>query len=221
MKQITTEEELNSFVKSSDKLNVVHFFAPWAETCGQLNTFISDLTADLGADRVEAAFLDAEALPSVSHKHNINAVPTVVLFKNGTAVDRIDGFKMDEIRRKVNSKLGSADENDSQEMTKEDLNARLKKLIESHKLMLFMKGNKDAPKCGFSRQMTDLLNSVKVDYGTFDILSDEDVRQGLKSYSNWPTYPQLYLDGELLGGLDVVREELQDEDFVSKLPKVA
>ena len=75
-------------------------------------------------------------------------------------MDRIDGFKMDEIRRKVNSKLGSADENDSQEVTKEDLNARLKKLIESHKLMLFMKGNKDAPKCGMIFRCFPIANGI-------------------------------------------------------------
>jgi glutaredoxin-related protein len=60
-----------------------------------------------------------------------------------------------------------------------------------------------------------------VDFWTFDILCDEEVRQGLKDYSDWPTYPQLYLDGELLGGLDVIREEMKDSIFVSKLPKTA
>jgi glutaredoxin-related protein len=60
-----------------------------------------------------------------------------------------------------------------------------------------------------------------VDFWTFDILCDEEVRQGLKEYSDWPTYPQLYLDGELLGGLDVIREEMKDSIFVSKLPKTA
>ena len=58
---------------------------------------------------------------------------------------------------------------------------------------------------GFSRQIIELLNGLGTDYDTFDILEDEEVRQGLKEYSNWPTYPQLYLDGELIGGLDVVR----------------
>ncbi|VDM76453.1 unnamed protein product [Strongylus vulgaris] len=100
-----------------------------------------------------------------------------------------------------------------------DLNSRLKSLIESHKLMLFMKGDREQPQCKFSRQMIELLNGVGADYGTFDILKDEEVRQGLKTYSNWATYPQLYLNGELLGGLDVVKAEMADENFVSSLPK--
>lgn len=74
---------------------------------------------------------------------------------------------------------------------------------------------------GFSRQIVELLNGLNAEYWTFDILSDDEVRQGLKVYSDWPTYPQLYLDGELLGGLDVVREELQNPDFMKKLPVVS
>ena len=76
---------------------------------------------------------------------------------------------------------------------------RLKKLINSSKCVLFMKGDRDVPKCGFSRQTIELLNSLDAEYATFDIFSDEEVRQGLKTYSNWPTYPQLYIDGELIG----------------------
>ncbi|NXR66399.1 GLRX3 protein, partial [Rhadina sibilatrix] len=60
-------------------------------------------------------------------------------------------------------------------------------------------------KCGFSKQILEILNNTGVDYETFDILEDEEVRQGLKSFSNWPTYPQLYVKGELVGGLDIVK----------------
>jgi Grx4 family monothiol glutaredoxin len=67
-------------------------------------------------------------------------------------------------------------------------------------------GSRDEPKCGFSRQAVALLQEAGVDdYGTFDILQDEDVRQGLKTYSNWPTYPQLYHKGDLIGGLDIMK----------------
>ena len=67
--------------------------------------------------------------------------------------------------------------------------------------MLFMKGSPDEPKCGFSRKMIALMQDACVDFDHFDILSDEAVRQGLKTYSNWPTFPQLYCKGELVGGL--------------------
>lgn len=67
--------------------------------------------------------------------------------------------------------------------------------------MLFMKGDPSTPKCGFSRQTVELLQSLNAEFGSFDILTDEEIRQGLKTYSDWPTYPQLYIDGQLIGGL--------------------
>ena len=69
-----------------------------------------------------------------------------------------------------------------------------------------MKGDRGEPRCGFSRKVVEALNGTGVEYSTFDILQDEDVRQGLKTFSNWPTYPQLYAGGELLGGCDIVLE---------------
>ncbi len=89
---------------------------------------------------------------------------------------------------------------------KEQLNQRLKTLISSSRIMLFMKGSPSHPRCGFSRQAVEILSSAKLIFGTFDILSDEEVRQGLKVYSDWPTYPQLYVNGELVGGLDILKE---------------
>ncbi|KAL5772444.1 hypothetical protein ACOSP7_012043 [Xanthoceras sorbifolium] len=83
------------------------------------------------------------------------------------------------------------------------LKKRLQQLIDSHPVMLFMKGNPEEPKCGFSRQVVDILKDEKVKFGTFDILSDSEVREGLKKFSNWPTFPQLYCKGEFLGGCDI------------------
>ena len=83
-------------------------------------------------------------------------------------------------------------------------------------VMLFMKGTADEPRCGFSRKAVALLKEQNVPFTTFDILGDDEVRQGLKTFSNWPTYPQLYGAGALLGGLDIMNElaeagELKDE----------
>lgn len=86
------------------------------------------------------------------------------------------------------------------------LEERLKVLTNKASVMLFMKGNKQEAKCGFSKQILEILNSTGVEYETFDILEDEEVRQGLKTFSNWPTYPQLYVRGDLVGGLDIVKE---------------
>ena len=82
-----------------------------------------------------------------------------------------------------------------------------------------MKGDPVAPKCGFSRQTVELFESLNAEYATFDILSDDEVRQGLKTFSNWPTYPQLYIDGELIGGLDILKEMHENKELESVLPK--
>lgn len=90
------------------------------------------------------------------------------------------------------------------EEVEEDINTRLEKLVKAAPVMLFMKGTPAAPQCGFSRKLVALLRERGVRYGFFNILADDEVRQGLKLFSDWPTYPQLYLDGNLVGGLDIV-----------------
>lgn len=99
----------------------------------------------------------------------------------------------------------------------ENIDQRLKKLIHSSQTMLFMKGTPDEPRCGFSNKVVSALRQEGVEFGSFDILTDEEVRQGLKTYSNWPTYPQLYHKGELLGGCDIVLEMKDSGDLRSML----
>ncbi|KAG9441044.1 hypothetical protein H6P81_016898 [Aristolochia fimbriata] len=100
------------------------------------------------------------------------------------------------------------------EETRED---RLKKLVSSSSTMLIMKGTPDAPRCGFSSKVVDVLRKEGVSFGSFDILSDEEVRQGLKTFSNWPTFPQLYHNGELVGGCDIVLELQSNGELKSTL----
>lgn len=88
----------------------------------------------------------------------------------------------------------------------DELRMRLSELVVRDKVMLFMKGNPDTPRCGFSRRIVELLRNQEVTYGHFDILGDNDVRQGLKKFSEWPTFPQLYANGKFLGGLDIVQD---------------
>ena len=86
---------------------------------------------------------------------------------------------------------------------------KIGKLIESNKIMVFMKGNKLMPQCGFSNQVVQILNILGVPYETIDVLEDGDIRQGVKEYSNWPTIPQVYINGEFVGGSDVMTELYQ------------
>jgi Grx4 family monothiol glutaredoxin len=102
------------------------------------------------------------------------------------------------------SSHGAVSEAASGEQTKEELWKRLEGLVKAAPVMLFMKGTPSSPQCGFSRQTVALLRERSIRYGFFNILADDDVRQGLKEFSDWPTFPQLYVDGELVGGLDIV-----------------
>jgi len=97
-----------------------------------------------------------------------------------------------------------APQTESNGASKEDLDARLGELVKAAPVMLFMKGTPSAPQCGFSRQTVSILREKGVRYGFFNILADDEVRQGLKEFSDWPTFPQVYVGGELIGGLDIV-----------------
>lgn len=98
-----------------------------------------------------------------------------------------------------------------------ELRTRLSTLINTNKLMVFMKGDPTTPRCGFSRKMSELLKENEVEFGHFDILQDNEVRQGLKKYSNWPTYPQLYCQGDLMGGVDIVKELAESGELKKEL----
>jgi Grx4 family monothiol glutaredoxin len=88
----------------------------------------------------------------------------------------------------------------------EAMEDKLRRLVNTAPVMLFMKGSPDVPRCGFSRSMVQLLQDEGIEFSSFDILEDNEVREKLKVFSNWPTYPQLYVHGSLVGGLDIVRE---------------
>jgi Grx4 family monothiol glutaredoxin len=178
--------------------------------------------------------VQAEEVPSLTEKYQVTVVPTFVLIDaTGTVVERIEGGEDDVsqvttavqrlAQREANHHQGSsvmltADSSSSSLATpmtpplsslvspEEQLKQRLDRLIRSSEVMLFIKGTPEAAKCGFSRQIVEMLQEEAIPFGSFDILSDEQVRQGLKTHSNWPTYPQVYVNGDLVGGLDILKE---------------
>lgn len=87
-----------------------------------------------------------------------------------------------------------------------EVGARIEKMVGSARVFLFMKGTPGMPRCGFSANTVAILEQLGVPYATFDVLSDEGIRAGVKTYSQWPTFPQLYVRGELVGGNDIISE---------------
>ena len=90
-----------------------------------------------------------------------------------------------------------------------EIKATIDKLVKENKIMVFMKGTKLMPQCGFSNNVVQILNTLGVPFETFDVLSDYNVRQGIKEYSNWPTIPQVYINGKFVGGSDILIELYQ------------
>jgi monothiol glutaredoxin len=91
--------------------------------------------------------------------------------------------------------------------------AKIDEILSSSKIVVFMKGNKLMPQCGFSNNVVQILNSVGVEYNTVDVLDDYEVRQGIKEYSNWPTIPQVYVNGEFIGGSDIMIEMYNSKEL--------
>lgn len=101
-----------------------------------------------------------------------------------------------------------------------DVQQRIDELVKGNRVMLFMKGNAQFPQCGFSGRAIQLLKACGVsDLKTFNVLEDEDVRQGIKDYAQWPTIPQLYVGGEFVGGSDIVTEMYQSGELQQLLGK--
>lgn len=94
-----------------------------------------------------------------------------------------------------------------------ELKDRLDQLVNSHKILIFIKGAKLMPQCGFSNNVVQIFNTLGVPYETVNVLADDEIRQGIKEYSNWPTIPQVYLNGEFVGGCDIMVEMYQSGEL--------
>ena len=101
--------------------------------------------------------------------------------------------------------------------TQTPVDSFISKTIAEHPVVVFMKGVPDQPKCGFSSLVVQILDHIGVDFVGVDVLQDDGLRQGIKSYSDWPTIPQLYVKGEFVGGSDIVREMFQDGELKTLL----
>lgn len=209
----------------------LHFWAAWCDASKHMDQVFSHLATDFPHARFLR--VEAEEQPEISEAYSVSAVPYFVFFKDGKQVDALEGADPSSLANKVAKVAGSIkrdeaaapaslglaagptvletvrDFNASSAAVSGDgidrnLNNKLEQLIKSHPVMLFMKGSPEEPKCGFSKKVVEILKKENVKFVSFDILEDQVVREGLKKFSNWPTYPQLYLKGDLLGGSDIV-----------------
>ncbi|MDJ0715227.1 MAG: Grx4 family monothiol glutaredoxin [Prochloraceae cyanobacterium] len=94
-----------------------------------------------------------------------------------------------------------------------EVKQRIDNLLKENKILVFMKGTKLMPQCGFSNNVVQILNTLGVPFETLDVLEDYEIRQGIKEYSNWPTIPQIYINGEFVGGSDIAIELYQSGEL--------
>ncbi|KAI1077174.1 thioredoxin-like protein [Whalleya microplaca] len=243
VKEITTEDDWRTHVASlpSSTLLIISFHAPWAAPCAQMATVLKTLASEYPATdppTTSWVSINAEELSDISETYDVTAVPYLVLQRNDQVLETVSGSSAVKVRTAIETHAkkagasvapttnGTATEKPpvvaevesvaDPAKAKEELFKRLGELVKAAPVMLFMKGTPSAPQCGFSRQLVALLRERSVKYGFFNILADDEVRQGLKEFAEWPTYPQLWVDGELVGGLDIVKEELENNsDFLT------
>ena len=98
-----------------------------------------------------------------------------------------------------------------------DTKEKLKEIIDNNEVCLFMKGVPEAPQCGFSMAISNILKHLSVNFKGVNVLEDESIRQGIKEYSDWPTIPQLYIKGEFVGGCDIVKEMFEKGELKNLL----
>ena len=100
-----------------------------------------------------------------------------------------------------------------------DIKEKIKELVEKNNVFLFMKGTPDIPQCGFSLAVANVLRHLNVKFESINLLENEEIRQGIKTYSDWPTIPQLYIKGKFVGGSDIVKEMFEKDELRTILEK--
>ena len=231
VEQLTSVAEYDRYVaasvRSPSTAHVVQFTASWHEPSIAMQAVLATLAQQTPNARF--AIVDAEALQEVTERYNeVQSVPTFIFLKGGRCVEALEGADSGVLTQKVAQHSRPpllvaqpvavplpAPAPTSAATTADPLSTRLHSLINRSAVMIFIKGTPDAPRCGFSKQLLALLSQHGVQFDYFDILSDSEVREGLKTYSNWPTFPQVYEKGELVGGLDVVKELMEAGEFPS------
>lgn len=118
------------------------------------------------------------------------------------------------------TKLYQATDDDFLEESADDVQEKIQALVDAHPVLLFMKGSKLFPQCGFSNNAVQILTSFGVTFHTIDVLADQSIREGVKVFSQWPTIPQLYIQGEFIGGSDIMIEMYQSGELGEMLEKV-
>ncbi|CAF0732388.1 unnamed protein product [Rotaria sordida] len=225
--QIATQQLFDEYINSPsirNKLLLVHIELEQIPVCKTVNEGLLAINRDPEfMEQLAICRLNADHFYNLLNDENVNAAPTVLFYHQTKIIDRVDGFNQSDLLKKIKLHLNTIGVVQATEIKSNDNSTinnaenKIKQLLNSSPIILFMKGTPASPQCGFSRQACHLLDEHKIKFDYFDVLADENVREELKKYSNWNTYPQLYVGSELIGGLDIMKQMIENGDFESKL----
>lgn len=220
---VTMLTQLNSkeFLEANkDAFVVLVFDADFTEQKDLVDKAVKVLTKSKDIkEKIVLATVDASENNDLATELSVLSVPMIVCLMKGKTIRKIDNLEPTKLEKTMIEELRkySLLSVESAGDSKVAFKDYLKQLTNKAPVMIFMKGDPETPRCGFSRQLVELLKKNSVKYQSFDILQDEDVRQGLKEYSDWPTYPQIYVKGEFVGGLDVLKQLDESGELESTL----
>jgi Grx4 family monothiol glutaredoxin len=223
--QIASQKDFDEYIKSSsiiNKLLLVHVELEQIPVCKTVNEALLAISRDGEFNQqLNICRLNADHFTDFLTLQNVTAAPTVLFYHRAKLIDRVDGFNQSDLLKKIKYHINKIDVTtptkvESKPNTDLNIENKIKGLLQSSHVILFMKGTPTDPQCGFSRQACHILDENNIKYDYFDVLSDPNLREQLKIYSNWSTYPQLYIDGELIGGLDIMKQMVENGEFESK-----
>lgn len=224
--QVTNQKDFDEYINSSNitnKILLVHVELEQIPVCKALNeALLATSRNEEFSQKIAICRLNADHFSDFLALQNVNSAPTVLFYYRGKLIDRVNGFNQSELLKKVQyhtNKAGTTAPDDGKPKVDSNVERKIKQLLKSP-IILFMKGTPTEPQCGFSRQACHLLDERKIKYDSFDVLSDQNLREQLKIYSSWNTYPQLYVNGELVGGLDIMKQMIETGEFDSTFEHV-
>ncbi|CCD14044.1 unnamed protein product [Trypanosoma congolense IL3000] len=221
MRRIESTEEYTDIKNADCRGLVVHFSANWCEPCKGVRDTLQRYVEQYHGNIIVAE-VDTEVLGVICESECVDCVPFITFFRasaGGKGQERVAdvvGGKLDQIEQNMVSLYG--DGKDGRDAFP-DLQSYLKYLTNRSGVVVFITGTPSRPRCGFTSKLIRLLEEIEVKFIYYDVWSSDEVCEGLKKYSEWPTYPQVYANGEFIGGYDICAELNASGELKSTLNK--
>lgn len=240
--EITNRLHLEEVISTEDKnkLLILYFYSHDEDSDKFIGQKIREASLKYTKDVIDFLFIDSINNSELIKLFKVQVCPYLIIVKNGYVLRNMAGLELQDfvlsldecsealltikpsqndshqVKYKNNMLLSSSNEDALNNDIDIELFNSLSKLIQAVPVMIFIKGTPSEPRCRYSRQLVSILRENKVRFGYFDVLKNDIVRKGMKNFSDWPTFPQLYMNGEFVGGIDIIKETLEDNpDFFS------